>query len=240
MGAKDSETITKLSGKIWISWAGNCYVIKKQSPDLKLADAASVAHKRLNKVKKCGLARLKSKCEELQQWITKENTFNILFWVFYLWACARKMVFLSLIPANPVCVLWRQLEGKWKSIWVAGRAMHHSCFLKKCFTQRSLKKVVSDLTAWTSFRNAGTGWKLKLGEWVCSWLCFFYFCRMTGIPACYLGSAQSKEVKDSIRGWVLAKLSGTLGCDVVLLAVFWFIPDFSQVLDLYLSSTLIF
>lgn len=86
------------------------------------------------------------------------------------------MVFLSLIPncTNPVCVLWRQREGKWKSIWVAGRAMHHSCFFKRCFTQRSLKKVVSDLTAWTSFRNAGTGWKLKLGEWVCSWLCFLF------------------------------------------------------------------
>lgn len=166
--------------------------------------------------------------------------------------------------------------------------MHHSYFFKKCFIQRSLKKVVSDLTAWTSFRSAGTGWKLKLGGWVCSWL-LFYFCRMTGIPACYLGSAQSKQVKDSIRGWVFAKLSGTLSCDIGVLegqdvsllhhhwnswfwsspgtwhsgyclhsprlsvwrataillcllagemelidsAVFWSIPDFSEVLDLY-------
>lgn len=111
---KGSETvlqITKLRAKIWINWAGNCFVIKKQPPDLKLADAASVAHKRLNEVKNYGLSRLTSKCEELQQGIAKENTFSILFRVFYLWTCARKMVFLSLIPANPVCVLWRQLEG---------------------------------------------------------------------------------------------------------------------------------
>lgn len=127
------------------------------------------------------------------------------------------MVVLSLIPANPVCVLWRQLGGKWKSIWVVGRAMHHSCFFKKCFTQRSLKKVVSDLTAWTSFRNAGIGWKLKLGEVSLFMTLLFYLCRMTGIPACYLGSAQSKQVKDSIRGWVVAKLSGTLACDIGLL-----------------------
>lgn len=200
------------------------------------------------------------------------------------------MVFLSLIPANPVCVLWRQMEGKWKSLWVAGRGMYHSCFFKRRFTQRSLRKVVSDLTAWTSFRNAGTAkaWRVSLFMTV-----LFYFCRMTGIPACFLGSAQSKQVKDSIRGWVLAKLSAALGCDrgggrmegvgclpapsplkllvlahpwnlalgilfaftqaecvggysrppcllagemgLVDSAVFWFIPDFSQVLDLYVS-----
>lgn len=54
VGNKGSETtqqITKLRGKIWIGWAGN-YVTKNQPPDLKLADVASVAHKRLNKVKK--------------------------------------------------------------------------------------------------------------------------------------------------------------------------------------------
>lgn len=88
METKGSETmqqITKLRGKIWIGWAGDYYVIKKQPPDLKLADAAWAAHKRLNKAKNG--ARHTSKCEELQQWIVKENTFSIFFWMFYLWTC---------------------------------------------------------------------------------------------------------------------------------------------------------
>lgn len=204
------------------------------------------------------------------------------------------MVFLSLIPncTNPVCVLCRQREGKWKSIWVAGRAMHHSCFFKRCFTQRSLKKVVSDLTAWTSFRNAGTGWKLKLGEWVCSWLCFLFLQNdrdsslfpwfssvETGqgfrqrvsfsqafwysglwhrdaaegsMSPCSIttetpgsGSALEPGTRDFAGihpGWeweatatLLWLLAGEMG--LIDSGVFWFIPGFSQVLDLYLPST---
>lgn len=64
-GSEKMQQITKLRGKISISWAGNYYVIKNQPPDLKRADAASVAHKRWNKVKNCGLVKLRSKCEEL-------------------------------------------------------------------------------------------------------------------------------------------------------------------------------
>lgn len=96
-GSETMQQITKLRCKVWISWAGNYCVIKNQSLELKLADAALLTHKRLNKVKNCGLARLISKCDELHEWVVEENTFSIFFWMFCLWTCARKMVFLSLL-----------------------------------------------------------------------------------------------------------------------------------------------